>query len=75
MNVQMLLTYIRATQPTEYSRAFGEAIPSVRKLQELIEEGWKKGPYITYKSDKLGIDRMGAAQLRSKLGSSRYTHC
>ena len=43
LNAQMLLSHIMRSSPQEYNRAFGEGLPSIRKLQNLIEQGWAKG--------------------------------
>lgn len=42
-NAQMLLSYIREAEKEQYQKAFGEDIPSIHKLQTLIEVGWAKG--------------------------------
>jgi hypothetical protein len=39
----MLLSYIKEANKEEYEKAFGQEVPSVRKLQLLIEAGWAKG--------------------------------
>jgi Peptidase family C78 len=42
-NIQMLLSYMKEASPDDYRRAFGEDIPSIRRIQNLIEAGWAKG--------------------------------
>jgi len=42
-NAQVLLSYLKEAAPKHYRQAFGDDIPSIRRLQTLIEEGWKKG--------------------------------
>ena len=44
-NAQMILSSIRETSPHEYTRAFGDQIPSISKIQSLIEAGWAKGSF------------------------------
>jgi len=39
----MLLSYLKEASPEQYRRAFGEDIPSIRKIQSIIEAGWAKG--------------------------------
>jgi hypothetical protein len=39
----MILSSIRETSPEIYTRAFGDQIPSIGKIQSLIEAGWAKG--------------------------------
>jgi len=41
-NAQMLLSYIKVTSPDAFRTAFGEEIPSIKKIQNLIEAGWAK---------------------------------
>jgi Peptidase family C78 len=45
-NAQMLLSYIKEASADNHKKAFGEDIPSIRKLQHLIEAGWAKGCHI-----------------------------
>jgi hypothetical protein len=42
-NAQVLLSYLKEASPKEYQKAFGEDVPSIRRLQTLIEDGWRKG--------------------------------
>jgi hypothetical protein len=39
----MLLSYIKEASPDIYRNAFGKDIPSIARLQHLIEAGWAKG--------------------------------
>jgi len=39
----MLLSYIKEANQEEYAKEFGREIPSIHKLQSLIEAGWAKG--------------------------------
>ena len=39
----MLLSYIKEANQEEYAKEFGQEIPSIHKLQSLIEAGWAKG--------------------------------
>jgi hypothetical protein len=48
----MILSSIRETSPEIYTRAFGDQIPSIGKIQSLIEAGWAKGSsYTTVNTD------------------------
>lgn len=47
-NAQMLLSYIKEVSPDNYKKAFGEDIPYIRTIQNLIEAGWNKGSNISY---------------------------
>ena len=42
-NAQMLLSYIKEALPDSYRNAFGNDIPSIRTIQNLIQAGWAKG--------------------------------
>ena len=66
-NAQMLLSYLSGASKEEYKKAFGEEIPSIRKLQTLIEAGWAKGWHLLIRIYKVVIDIEGAAQLRNSL--------
>ena len=59
-NAQVLLSYLKQTMPNEFRTAFGERVPSIHKLQTMIEEGWQKG-----------IDPEGSAQLRTRIVNTR----
>jgi len=43
LNALMLLSYIQKSSPQEYQLGFGHELPSIRKIQTLIQEGWSKG--------------------------------
>jgi hypothetical protein len=44
LNAQMLLSYIKETRSQEFQNFFaGEDLPSIKKLQQSIEQGWSKG--------------------------------
>jgi len=42
-NAQMLLSFIRETFQAEFKSNFGENLPSIREMQQTIENGWKGG--------------------------------
>lgn len=42
-NTQMLISYIRNTQVSGYQHFHGESIPSIFRLQEMIEQAWDNG--------------------------------
>ena len=42
-NAQMLLSYLKEAFPSDYGRTFGDEVPSIRRIQNLIEDGWAKG--------------------------------
>ena len=46
-NAQMILSSIRETSPEIYMSAFDDQIPSIGKIQSLIEAGWAKGSSCT----------------------------
>jgi hypothetical protein len=69
LNAQMLLSYVQEASPVEFRRAFGDELPSIRMLQHYIQAGWVKGNHLTSAVLMwLGVDEVGASQLRSKLG-------
>jgi hypothetical protein len=70
LNAQMLLSYVQEASPVEFRRAFGgDELPSIRMLQHFIQAGWAKGNrFASSILIWLGIDDVGASQLRSKLG-------
>lgn len=63
----MLLSYIKEANEEEYTKEFGREIPSIHKLQSLIEAGWAKGTHLRTPAHCVGIDLEGAAQLRNSL--------
>jgi hypothetical protein len=42
-NAQVLLSYLREASPKTFKNSFGDDVPSIKRIQTLIEEGWGKG--------------------------------
>jgi len=42
-NAQMLLSFIREASHLEFQSNFGQNLPSIREMQQMIEKGWKGG--------------------------------
>jgi hypothetical protein len=42
-NAQVLLSYLKEASPKDFKNSFGDDVPSIRRIQTLIEEGWGKG--------------------------------
>lgn len=68
-NIQMMISYIQATY-AEGSHPFPGMIPSVIKLQDLIENGWDMGI-----NQHGRVETGGIKGTRKYIGTSEVTQC